>query len=66
MSPHRQHISNASTMTYNMPHTMAMGRVMSAMMPQMMNEMGLQVTIVQRVRERRSGVSEEGEVGGQD
>ena len=45
MSPHLQHISNASTITYRMPHTSAMGRVMSAMMPQMMNEMGLQATI---------------------
>ena len=52
MSPQRQHISHASTITYRRPHTRAMGRVMSAMMPQMMNEMGLQLTLHMTGEER--------------
>ena len=51
MSPHLQHISKASTMTYRMPHTRATGRVTRAMMPQMMNEMGLQATMASEVRQ---------------
>ena len=58
MSPQRQHISKASTITYSTPQTRAMGRVIRAMMPQMMNEMGLQTTIVERVIERERGGKE--------
>ena len=42
MSPQRQHISKAITMTYSTPQTSATGSVTSAMIPQMMNEKGLQ------------------------
>ena len=48
MSPQRQHISKARTITYSKPHTSARGRVRSARMPQKMKWNGLQAHIVER------------------